>query len=152
LLQILRKIGLRERDNAIVMRLRTAHHALAPPVPNGRLDRFDAGTVETVERAGRQVVIELGPVAEELRLQIVEHGFGQAQWIGRLVGRQRPTVAEHDGLSFAPGFVVDVDVSSVLFCYSYIWHDVFSFWLVFSLGGMLMQATRDKQRFASDPF
>ena len=61
-------------------------------------------------------------------------------------------MAEDDGLSFAPVFVIDVDVSSVLFSDSYIWHDVFSFWLVFSLGEMLTQTTRDNQRFAGDPF
>ena len=44
-----------------------------------------------------------------------------------IIGRQRPTMAEHDGLSFAPVFVVDVDVSSVFFSDSYVWHDVFSF-------------------------
>jgi hypothetical protein len=34
-----------------------------------------AGTVEAVERASRQVVIELGPVGEESGLEIVEHRF-----------------------------------------------------------------------------
>ena len=61
-------------------------------------------------------------------------------------------MAEDDGLSFAPVFIIDVDVSSVFFSDSYIWHDVFSFWLVFLLGEMLTQTTRDKQRFAGDPF
>src|SRR5436305_4810972 len=32
-----------------------------------------------------------------------------------VIGRQRPTVAEDDGLSFAPVFIIDVDVSSVFF-------------------------------------
>src|SRR5207302_4184786 len=31
-----------------------------------------------------------------------------------VIGRQRPTVAEDDGLSFAPIFIIDVDLSSVL--------------------------------------
>src|SRR6266536_5846643 len=69
LLQILREVGLRKRDDAVIMRLGTAHHALAPPVPNGRLDRFHAGTVETIERAGREIVIELGPISKELGLE-----------------------------------------------------------------------------------
>jgi hypothetical protein len=78
LLQILGEVGLRERDDPVVMRLGTAHHALPPPVPNVSLNSFHAGTVEAVEWAGRQVVIELGPVDEELGLEIVEHRFGQA--------------------------------------------------------------------------
>ena len=32
-----------------------------------------------------------------------------------VIGRQRPAVAEYDGLSFAPIFIIDVDVSSVFF-------------------------------------
>ena len=61
-------------------------------------------------------------------------------------------MAEHDGLSFAPVFVIDVDVSSVFFSDSYVWHDVFSFWLGLLLGELLTQTTRDNQRFAGDPF
>ena len=77
-LKILCEVGLRERDDTVLMRLGTAHHALAPPVPNDRLDRFHAGTIETIERAGGQVVIELGSVGKELGLEIVEHRLGQA--------------------------------------------------------------------------
>src|SRR6478609_240698 len=44
-----------------------------------------------------------------------------------VVRRQRPTVAEDNGLSTAPVFVIDVDVSSVFLSHSYVWHDVFSF-------------------------
>ena len=32
-----------------------------------------------------------------------------------VVGRQRPAVTEDDGLSFAPVFIINVDVSSVFF-------------------------------------
>src|SRR5947208_16219437 len=32
-----------------------------------------------------------------------------------VIGRQRPTMAEDDGLSFAPIFIIDVDVCSVFF-------------------------------------
>jgi len=34
LLQILGEVRLRECDDAVVMRLGAAHHALAPPIPN----------------------------------------------------------------------------------------------------------------------
>ena len=63
LFQIFGEVGLRERDDAVIARLGAAHHALAPPIPNDRLDRFHARTIETVERAGWQIVIELGRVA-----------------------------------------------------------------------------------------
>src|SRR6059058_2438679 len=39
-----------------------------------------------------------------------------------IVRRERPAVAEDDGLSFAPVFIIDVDVSSVFFPYGYVWH------------------------------
>src|SRR3989449_11473101 len=44
-----------------------------------------------------------------------------------IIGRQRPAVAEHDGLTFAPVLVIDVDVSSVFFSYGYVRHILFSF-------------------------
>src|SRR6516162_10859599 len=44
-----------------------------------------------------------------------------------IVCAQRPSMAEHDGLSAAPVFVVDVDVFSVFFSGSYVWHDDFPF-------------------------
>src|SRR6266568_4624000 len=46
-----------------------------------------------------------------------------------IIGRQRPAVAEHDGLTFAPVLVIDVDVSSVFFSDSYVWHCNFSFFV-----------------------
>src|SRR5436309_3704754 len=39
-----------------------------------------------------------------------------------IVRRERPAVAEHDGLSFAPVFIIDVDIRSVFFPYGYVWH------------------------------
>src|SRR5207237_9064769 len=47
-----------------------------------------------------------------------------------VIGRQRPAVAEDDGLSFAPVFVIDVDVSSVLFSDGYVWHSNLSLLLM----------------------
>src|SRR5436189_3703756 len=43
-----------------------------------------------------------------------------------VIGRQRPAMAEHDGLTFAPVLIVDVDVSSVVFFDGYVWHCNFS--------------------------
>jgi hypothetical protein len=68
-----------------------------------------------------------------------------------IVCGKRPTVAEDNGLTLAPVFVVDVDVSSVFFSNGYVWHDVFPSWLGFLLGALLTQTARDKQRFAGDP-
>src|SRR5207247_10969907 len=39
-----------------------------------------------------------------------------------VIGRQRPAVAENDRLTFAPVFIIDVDVRSVFFSDSYVWH------------------------------
>src|ERR1700674_1299912 len=39
-----------------------------------------------------------------------------------IIGRQRPAVAEDNGLSFAPVFIIDVDVSSVFFADGDVWH------------------------------
>src|SRR3954453_10904479 len=36
-------------------------------------------------------------------------------------------MTEHDGLSLAPVFIIDVDVSAVFFSNGYVWHDLFSF-------------------------
>src|SRR6266850_8356571 len=44
-----------------------------------------------------------------------------------VIGRQRPTMAEDDGLSFAPVFIIDVDVSPVFFSDGYVRHCNFSF-------------------------
>src|SRR5439155_15173565 len=38
------------------------------------------------------------------------------------IGRQRPAMAEDDGLSFAPIFIIDVDVRSVLLTDGHEWH------------------------------
>src|SRR5437879_1109426 len=40
-----------------------------------------------------------------------------------IISRQRPAVAEDDGLSFAPVFIIDVDVRSVFFSDGYVGHD-----------------------------
>ena len=63
LLQVFGEVGLREGDDAVVVGLRAAHHALTPPIPDDRLRRFRARPVVAVERPRRQVVIELGRLA-----------------------------------------------------------------------------------------
>src|SRR5437773_12245546 len=63
-----------------------------------------------------------------------------------VVGRQRPAVTEDDGLSFAPVFIIDVDVSSVFFPYGYVWHCSFSFLvegLLFALSMLSFRVAND---------
>ncbi len=75
LLQVLCEVGLGESDDAVVVRLGAAHHALSPPVPDETLGGLRAGSVEPVEWPGWEIVIELGAVGGELCLQTVEHLF-----------------------------------------------------------------------------
>src|SRR6266480_1659606 len=206
------------------MRLRAAHHGLAPPVLDDRLRGFRVRPIEAVEWPLRQVAIEFRAIGRELRLQSVKHFFRKAAGIGRrlhhqrrhradqrslrhpafampsqimrylaatggmtdvhgilqikmcgqsrkvvgivihvmavarlggpavassvmgddaiavfeeeqhlrvpVVGRQRPTMTEDDGLSFTPIFIIDVDVSAVLFTDCYVWHGVYCFLLM----------------------
>jgi hypothetical protein len=43
------EVGLRKCDDAVVVRFRAAHHALAPPIQGHRLRWLSVGPVETVE-------------------------------------------------------------------------------------------------------
>src|SRR5215211_8687536 len=61
-----------------------------------------------------------------------------------IVRGKRPAMAKHYGLTLTPVFVIDVDVSSVFFSNSYVWHDVFLFWLEFLLGELLTQTACDE--------
>jgi len=56
------EVGLRERDDAVVMRLGAAHHALTPPVGDDGFRFFRAQPVVTVERPFRNRAIELRAV------------------------------------------------------------------------------------------
>ena len=44
-----------------------------------------------------------------------------------IIRRERPAVTEHNRLPAAPVFIIDVDVSSVFFSNSYVWHMRFPF-------------------------
>src|SRR5438874_2488095 len=56
-----------------------------------------------------------------------------------IIRRERPAVTEHDGLTFAPVLVIDVDVSSVFFSDSYVRHCNFSFFV----SGLMLPAAFD---------
>src|SRR3546814_14602893 len=80
--QVLRESGFRERLDPVVVRLGTTRHALPPPVLDDRLRRFHARPVEAVERAARQIEIELRAISRELLTQAVEHLDRQAARVG----------------------------------------------------------------------
>src|SRR6059058_2339629 len=81
-LQVLGEVGLREGSDAVVMRLRAAHHALAPPVLDHGLGHLRARPVVVVEWAARELPIELRAVGGELLPEAVKHLERQATRIG----------------------------------------------------------------------
>src|SRR6516225_1235021 len=89
LLQVFGEVRLRERDDAIVMSLGAAHHALAPPVGDDRFRFLRARPIITVERPFRQSTIELRAVSRKLGLQSVEDFLGKSVWIGGRLQHQR---------------------------------------------------------------
>src|SRR5438093_915567 len=101
LLEILREVRLREGHDAVVVSLGPTHHALAPPVPDHALCGLRTGTVEAVERSGRDVVVELRSVRGDLRLKVVEHLLRQSPGIGRRLHHQRRHGADDDRLGHA---------------------------------------------------
>src|ERR1700691_2614581 len=82
LLQVFGLVGLREGDDAVVMRFGAAHHALAPPVLDDWLRRL-TGLVVIVERAGGDITVELRAVSGKSRLEIIEYFLWQTARIGR---------------------------------------------------------------------
>ncbi len=98
LFQVFGEVGLRERDDAVVVRLGAAHHALPPPVLDHGLGGFGAGTVEAIERARRDVAIELRAAGRNLRLEFVKHLLGRAAGIGCGLHHQRRHRADDGGL------------------------------------------------------
>src|SRR5438876_12163505 len=46
-----------------------------------------------------------------------------------IIRRERPAVTEHNRLPATPVLIIDVDVSSVFFSDSYVWHCNFSFFV-----------------------
>src|ERR1700719_792181 len=87
--QVRREIRLRECDDAIVMRLRTPHHSLAPPVLDDSLRNLCTRPVEAVERTRRHVPIELGAVIGYLRLESVENVFRKTTGVRRRFDHDR---------------------------------------------------------------
>src|SRR5580704_19452463 len=49
------------------------HHALAPPILDDALKRFGTRPVESVERAGCDIAVELGAVGGQAGAKAVEH-------------------------------------------------------------------------------
>ena len=81
-LQVLGEVGLREGLDAVVMRLRTAHHPLAPPILDHALGHLCTWTVVAVERTACEIKVELRAIGGELLAQTVEHLDRQTARIG----------------------------------------------------------------------
>ena len=109
LLQVLREVRLGEGHDAIIVRLDTAHHALAPPIPNHTRGCFRAWPLVTVKGSGRQIQIKLRPVGGHLRLKAVEYFLRQAAGIRRSLYHQWRHCANEDSLGDAT-FAVTRDV------------------------------------------
>jgi hypothetical protein len=88
LLQVLGEVGLRERLDAVVVRLDGARHALHPPVLADAFGDLRAGAVVAVERQ-RDVAVELGAIAGDAGAQAVEHVDRQPARVGRRPEHER---------------------------------------------------------------
>src|SRR5882757_3050178 len=75
-LQVFGEVRLRERLDAVVLRFRAAHHALAPPIPDDRLRWFAVWPVVAVERTAREIEIELRAIGGERLAQAIEYFDG----------------------------------------------------------------------------
>jgi len=71
--QILGKVCLRERLDAVVMGLGPAHHALTPPILDDALERLRARPIEPVERGGGDIAIKLGAIVSQAFAKSIEH-------------------------------------------------------------------------------
>src|SRR6266566_4439065 len=94
--QVFGEVGLREGPDTVVVRFRTAHHALAPPVLDHGLGHLRARPVVAVERPAREISIELRAVGGELLPEAVKYLDRQAVRIGwRLHHDRRHGTDEH---------------------------------------------------------
>jgi hypothetical protein len=98
LLEVGGKIGLGESNDAIVMRLRAAYHALPPPILDDGLGGFGARAVVAIEGTRRDVAIELRAIGRDLRLESVKDFFGKAARVGRCPHHQRWDRADYGRL------------------------------------------------------
>src|SRR5262245_11015838 len=71
-LEVRGEVGLRERLDAVVVRLRATHHALAPPVLDHALGRRRAGPVVPIEGSAGKVDVELCATAGKRLAETVE--------------------------------------------------------------------------------
>src|SRR2546429_2258600 len=88
-LKVFCEVGLREGDDAVVVRLRSAHHSLTPPILNNALGGFGTWPVKSVKRPSGDIQVELGSVRGDLLLEAVEYLFGQASRIARSLDHER---------------------------------------------------------------
>src|SRR6202044_1707022 len=97
LLQVFGVVLADELRDTVVLTLRAAHHALAPPVPYDRFRRRHASLVEVVERPGSYGLVELRAVRRKRRVETLEGFPGHAGWIGvGLQDRRGHCADQHD--------------------------------------------------------
>jgi hypothetical protein len=88
LLEVFGEVSLREGDDAVVVSLGTAHHALAPPIPDDRLRSLRTRAVVAVERTGREFVVKVraaGGAAKDSVSLISVWQVGQVR-VGSVIG------------------------------------------------------------------
>jgi hypothetical protein len=66
LFQVFGKVGLRECDDAVIVRFGASHHTLAPPIPDHPLRGLCTRPVVTIERSSLDILIEPGSVSGEM--------------------------------------------------------------------------------------
>src|SRR5260370_8537030 len=89
LLEVLRKIRLRESLDAIIACFHPSHHPLQPPVLPDAFGNLGTRPVVSVEREG-DVLVKLSPIFRILGSQSVEHRYRRASRILVHLPHHRP--------------------------------------------------------------
>src|SRR6476659_8654136 len=113
-LQVRGKVSLRERLDAVVMRLRTTHHALAPPILDHALRGRRAGPVVSVEGPTGEVEVELRAIGAKCLAKPIEYFDRQAPWIGGRLHHDRRHGGDQYQLGDVAGLAKSGDVAGCL--------------------------------------
>ncbi len=103
LLQVRAEVGGRERSDRIVGVLVAALHALRPPRIDQPLRHLRARAVEAIERARRNVLVQLGAVLHLCLADAIEHFDRQAVGVVGGLQHERRHRADQHGLLHSPG-------------------------------------------------
>src|SRR5260370_8066137 len=97
LLEIVAKVGLRERLNAVIVSFDSARHSLQPKMLPNAFRNLRAWTVVAIERKGK-VLVELRLVRRDPGADAVEHFHRQAARIRRCFQHERRSDPDQDSL------------------------------------------------------